>query len=108
MDLRHAGIISISSRVLDGIIKPVPIFGGRIDKSVTVFFASTGPSSTPLILAFSVSSISTRIVPLSPHTFKTRSEDSAMGKKLVETGDGVKAIDGDSILSIEAVVGPVT
>ena len=48
--------------------------------------------------------MSTRAVPLSPQHLETRAEESAIGKKLVQTRHGVKAIDGDSILSIEAVV----
>ena len=32
------GLSSISSRVSDGVIKPVSISGGRIDKSVAVLF----------------------------------------------------------------------
>ena len=51
--------------------------------------------------------MSTRAVPLSPPHLETRAEKSAIGEKLVQTGHGVKAIDCDSTLSIEAVIRPV-
>src|SRR5277367_2611820 len=42
----------------------------------------------------------------SPH-FESRPEDSPIGKKLVQTSHGMKAIDGGSILASETVVGPI-
>ena len=106
--VRHAGLSSVGRRVSYRIIKSVPIPGGRINKTVAVF---------PYIhrLKQHVFEISRLGIfdehagrAIEPPHLETRAEESAIGEKLVQTGHGVKAIDGDSILSIEAVVGPVS
>src|SRR4029077_12632138 len=96
----------VNRRVYEGIIKPVRISGGRIDKSVAVFFRvhwlKHHAFDFSLLIIFDEHA--GRAIER-PH-LKTRPEESAIGEKLVQTGHGVKAIDGDSILSIEAVIGP--
>ena len=85
----------------------MPISGGRIDKSVAVFFRVHWLKHHAFDFSLLIIFDEHAGRAIEPPHLKTRPEESAIGEKLVQTGHGVKAIDGDSILSIEAVVGSV-
>jgi hypothetical protein len=74
------GLSSVGRSVSDGIIKPVPISGGRINKRVAIFLYIHGLKqqafdSSPLGI---FDEHAGRAIE-APH-LKTRSEDSAIGK----------------------------
>ena len=77
------GSSSVSRRVSDGIVKPVSISRGRIDKSVAVFFHvhRLKQHAFDLSLLGIFDEHAGRAIE-SPH-LETRPEDSAIGEKLV-------------------------
>ena len=83
------------------------ISGGRIDKSVAVFFHVHWLKHYAFDFSLLIIFDEHAGRAIEPPHLETRPEESATGEKLVQTGHGVKAIDSHSILSIEAVIGPV-
>src|SRR5271165_5044922 len=92
---------------MERVIKPVAIPARRIDKSVEVLFFIhwLKQQASDFRLAGVFDQDSGRAIN-SPH-FESRPEESPIGKKLVQTSHGMKAIDGRSILSCEPVIGAI-
>jgi hypothetical protein len=85
----------------------VAIPGGRIDESVAVLFLIYWLKKEAFVtrLRCVFDQDSCRAIE-SPH-FKSCTEDSTIGVKFVQTRHGMEAIDGNSILSIKAVIGAI-
>jgi thiamine pyrophosphokinase len=89
----HTVLPAISRRPFEGIIKIVAVPGGRIDKSVAVFFLIYWLKEEAFVtrLRSVFDQDSCRAIE-SPH-FESCSEDATIGVNLVQTRHGMKAIE---------------